>query len=185
MLALRRRMEELAVEAERAGRLPTLKLVSGYANYGPQRYDNFPDEFWVGVDLSVPIFDGFQSRHAIRGAERGAEIARLRYQSSLDAKQARVRDLARRLETGRLQLELTRQRAAAAQEQQRLADLNLRAERAGLSESLAARERRALAASDAIDSEFEQLQLWGDLHRELGRLTDRILEGSAPAHAAP
>jgi outer membrane protein TolC len=180
ILDLRRRMEDAAVAAARAGRLPTLKFVSGYTNYGPKRYDNFTDEVWVGVDLEIPIFDGFQSRHAIRGAERGAEIARLRYQSKFEFKRARVREFGKRLEMGRQRLEIVERRARAAQEQQRLADVNLRAERGGLRESLAAREERARLARKALDAELGQIELWASLQRELGRLTDEIL-GSTTA----
>ena len=47
------------VQAARAGRLPKLKFVTGYSHYGIKRFDNYDDELWVGVDFSIPIFDGF------------------------------------------------------------------------------------------------------------------------------
>jgi outer membrane protein len=178
ILELRRRMDEVGVEAARAGRLPTLTFVSGYTNYGPKRFDNFTDELWVGINLEIPLFDGFQSRHAIRGAERGAEIARLRYQSTVERKKARVRELLKRLETSQQRLVIAERRAKAAKEQQRLADVNLRAERGDLREALIAREQQIRFTREAIDSYFDQLALWASLQRELGRLSQEILRSA-------
>jgi outer membrane protein len=178
ILELKRRMDEVGVEAARAGRLPTLTFVSGYTNYGPKRFDNFTDELWVGINLEIPLFDGFQSRHAIRGAERGAEIARLRYQSTVERKRARVRELLKRLETSQQRLEIAERRAEAAKEQQRLADVNLRAERGDLRETLIAREQQIRFTWEAIDSYFDQLALWARLQRELGRLSQEILRSA-------
>ena len=175
ILDLRYRMQEASVAAAKAGRLPTMKFVSGYSNYGPKRYDAYTDEVWVGVDINVPIFDGFRSTSEIRGAEREAQIARLRYQKMLKAKRARVRELIRRLETGESRLDLARQRADSASEHVKLADLNLQAERGALTASMDARERHTRRALEAIDAEFAQLESWAQLQRELGRLTFSIL----------
>jgi len=183
ILELQRRMDEVGVAAARAGRLPTLTFVSGYTNYGPKRFDNFTDELWVGINLEIPLFDGFQSRHAIRGAERGAEIARLRYQSTVERKRARVRELLKRLEMSQQRLEIAERRAKAAKEQQRLADVNLRAERGDLREALIAREQQIRFTREAIDSYFDQLALWASLQRELGRLSQEILRSAAATPA--
>jgi outer membrane protein len=186
ILELRRRMDEVGVAAARAGRLPTLRFVTGYTNYGPKRFDNFKDELWVGINLSIPLFDGFQSRHAIRGAERGAEIARLRYQSTLERKRVRVRELLKRLETSQQRLEIAERRAEAAREQQRLADVNLRAERGDLRDALIGREQQIRFTREAIDSYSSHLALWASLQREVGRLSQEILRSAvAPPAAAP
>lgn len=182
ILDLRYRMQEASVAAAKAGRLPTMKFVSGYSNYGPKRYDAYTDEVWVGVDINVPIFDGFRATSEIRGAEREAQIARLRYQKTLKAKRARVRELIRRLETGEQRLELSRQRADSASEQVKLADLKLQAERGALTASMDARERHTRLALEAIDAEFSQLESWAQLQREIGRLTFSIL---GPVAAGP
>ncbi|MGI9590513.1 MAG: TolC family protein, partial [Myxococcota bacterium] len=175
ILDLRRRMQEASVAAAKAGRLPTIEFVSGYSHYGPKRFDAFEDEVWVGVDINVPIFDGFRTGSEIRGAEREAQIARLRYQQTLKAKRARVRELIRRLENGESRLDLTQQRAETALEKIKLSDLNLQAERGDLRGSVDARERHTRLALEAIDSEFAQLESWALLQRELGRLTFSIL----------
>jgi outer membrane protein len=185
MLDLRRRMDEASVAAAKANRLPTLRFVSGYSNYGPQRYDAYEDEIWVGVDLEVPIFDGGRTTHAIAGAQRQAEIARLRHQSTLDTKRARVRELVQRLDASIQRSELVQQRAAAAAEQLRLADLHLTAERGDVAGAVAARERHGQLARAAIASEYEQTELWGELQRELGRLSFEILGPVAKASPAP
>jgi len=175
ILDLRRRMQEATVAAAKAGRLPTIEFVSGYSHYGPKRFDAYNDEVWVGVDINVPIFDGFRSGSEIRGAEREVQIARLRYQSTLKAKRARVRELIRRLENGESRRDLARQRADAALQKVKLADLNLQAERGDLRGSVDARERHTQLALEAIDAEFAQIESWAQLQRELGRLTFSIL----------
>jgi outer membrane protein TolC len=185
MLDLRRRMDEASVAAAKANRLPTLRFVSGYSNYGPQRYDAYEDEVWVGVDLSVPIFDGGRTNHAIAGAQRQAEIARLRHQSTLDTKRARVRELVQRLDASTQRSQLAQQRADAAAEQLRLADLHLTAERGDVSGAVAARERHGQLARAAIATEYERTELWAELQRELGRLSFEILGPLAKASPAP
>lgn len=175
ILDLQRRIEDAQVSAAKAGRWPTLKFVTGYANYGPKRYDAYEDEVWVGVDLQVPIFDGFQSGHKIEGARRTAEIARLRHHSELEKKRVNVREMAQQLETGEERLALAERRAETAREQLRLADIGLRNERGDLRASLSARERLARASEEAIDSRIGQVLLWADLQRELGQLSDQLL----------
>jgi len=185
LLELRRRMDKVDVDAARAGRLPTLKLVTGYSHYGIKRFDNYDDEFWVGINLSIPVFDGFQSTHRIRGAEDQARIAAIRYDSTLESKRARVRDLLKRLETGRQRLAIARQRAQTSSDQRRLADLNLRAERGGLAEALAAREQLSRFEMEAIDAYFDQLELWASLQRELGQLSAELLAATPTPSATP
>jgi outer membrane protein TolC len=183
VLDLQRRMEERAVDAARADRLPKLKLVTGYSHYGIKRFDTYDDELWVGVDVQIPIFDGFHADHSVRGAEQGAAIARLRYDAALQSKQTQARDLLQRLETGRQRLALADRRAQAAAERQRLADLSLRAERGSLDAALAAREERARLEAEALDARFAQLELWASLQRELGRLASELAASPAPAVA--
>jgi len=181
ILDVRRRMELASVAAAKAGRLPTMKFVSGYSHYGPKRYDAYEDELWVGVDIEVPIFDGLRSNHAIQGAQRDAEIARLRYQQALAEKRAHVRELIWRLETGDERLGLARERAEAGAEQVRLANLNLQAERGDLRGAVSAREDHTRLALEAIDAEYEQVELWASLQREIGRLTFQVLGTVATA----
>jgi outer membrane protein len=173
LLQLRRRMDAASVDAAKATRLPKLKLVTGYSHYGIKRWDNYDDEFWVGIDLSIPIFDGFQSTHQIRAAEDQARIASIRYDSALQTKRARVRELLKRLDTGRKRLAIARRRAELGSEQQRLA------------EALAAREQLSRLETEAIDAYFDQLELWASLQRDLGRLSSKILGSGPPPGANP
>jgi outer membrane protein TolC len=153
--------------------------VGSYANYGPKRYDNFEDEATVGVNLEFHLFDGLQTRHAIGRAERDAAIAHIRYESALREKSARAQDLLRELETAGRRAELGERRADTAREQQRLADLALRAGRGSLDQALGARERVVQLDRDAADGRFHQLEVWARLQRELGSLAQAL--GAAPA----
>lgn len=181
ILDLRQRGEELAVLAERANRYPTLALDMGYRHLGSKRYDNFEDEFLVAVDFEVPLFDGFRSRYAIEGANKSAEIARLRYRDMLERKRARVRELAERLKVTSSRPELAERRARTAEERLRVADVNLRVGRAMLDDALNARVAYARDAAEAIEAGFDRILLWATLQREVGTLSNAILGESSAA----
>lgn len=184
VLDLRRRMEEASVSAASARRLPTLGLKAGYTNYGRDRFDLYQDEWRVGIDFRMPLFDGFQARSAVVGAMKGVEIARLRYQSMLETKRSRVRELATRLETAAGRLRLAERRAESSRERQHLTDLRLRSQRATLEEALSARERTAADTREAANSFFNRFELWTALQYEMGRLSSAIL-GSAASAGTP
>jgi len=179
-LDLRRRVEEATAKAASARRLPTLGFKAGYSHYGANRYDLFQDEVRVGVDFTMPIFDGFEARSAAAKATKGVQIARLRYQSRLELKQARVRELARRLESASERSILTQRRSESSRERQRLTDLRLQSQRATLEEALAARERTARDAEEAANAYFQRFDLWASLQYEMGQLAPTVM-GSQPA----
>lgn len=182
VLELRREMEQTKVGAASARRLPTLGFRAGYSHYGTDRFDLFKDEWRVGIDLRVPIFDGFEAKNAISGALKGAEIARLRYHSLLDSKRSRMQELARKLRSAEERLELARRRAEGAGERVRLTDLKLEASRSTLEQALTARERLAEAAQEATNAYFTRFDLWTALQYELGRLTVAVLGSRAGAN---
>jgi outer membrane protein TolC len=175
VLDLRQQADELALAAARANRYPTLALNAGYLNYGAKRFDNFNDEFVVGIDLEVNLFDGFRSWHQIEGASREAEIARVRYRSMLDEKRVRVRDLIHRFQMTEAQPELARRRAKMSLNRMRLANLNLKAQRGTVEEALAVQFGYARDAAGAIGAEFDRVLTWATLLREIGKLADEIV----------
>jgi outer membrane protein TolC len=181
VLDLKVRVEEANVAAARADRYPKLALQGGYNHYGINRYDNFADEAFIFVGMEVPVFDGFQIRSAISGAKKTAELARLRHKSALQRKTARVRELTRRLETANRRAAIAERRVAVVREQQRLADLRLRAQRAPLADSLAAREQTLREVVNAVDSRYQRIELWATLEREMGGLV-QLVAPSATDH---
>jgi outer membrane protein TolC len=184
VLELRAKMEELRAEAARAEAYPTLGLRGGYSHYGAKRFDNFDDELHVGVDFEVPLFSGFRIQHSVAGANKAAQIARLRYRSTLENKRTRIRDLSRQLAASRQRPELAQRKAKLADERLRIADLNLRAQKGSLDLSLAARAQSALEAEAAVEAEFEPVMLWAQLEQEAGLLSDTILGGAGATEPA-
>jgi outer membrane protein TolC len=184
ILDLQQQADEKAVAAARANRYPTLALNAGYLNYGAKRFDNFDDEFVVGIDLEVNLFDGFRTRHQIEGASKDAEIARVRYRSMLEEKRVRVRDLLERFQRTEKQPELARRRAQMARNRMRLANLNLKAQRGTLEEALAVQFGYARDAAGAIEAQFDRVLTWATLLREIGKLTEGIT-GGAGAETSP
>jgi outer membrane protein TolC len=184
ILKLQRDIEAKRLSAAKASRLPTLKMYGGYIHYGIKRFDNYEDELLVGVDLKIPIFDGFRAKNAIKGADKSSQIAQLRFRSILEAKRSRVSELAHQLRRSGERLELIERRVGTATEQQRLADLNLRAGRGALDESLAARERRTRFQHEAIDVRYRRVELWASMQRELGTLNAKLVASASPTSSA-
>lgn len=171
ILALRQRMEELSLDAARAGRYPTLAVRGGYFHYGTKRFNAFEQEIAVGFDLKVPVFDGFQTSASIDRASKAAEAARLRYEAVRAQKSARSRELARRVGAAVQQDELAARRAHIAAERQRLADASLQGDRGTVAQALAARTESARAAGEALDAELAAVRAWAALQREQGQLS--------------
>lgn len=185
ILGLRQRMEDLAVKAARAGRYPTLGVRGGYFHYGTKRFDAFEQEVAIGVDVNVPVFDGFRTSRNIDSATKAAEAARLRYEAMRNDKRARVRELQRALRVAARESALAERRVRIATERQRLADMSLQAQRGTLAQALEARAERARAALAAVDARLAGLRLWAQLQRETGRLKSSLVEDAAAPTAAP
>jgi outer membrane protein TolC len=174
MLELQTRMEEASVGAAKAERLPTLQLRGGWSHYGIKRFDNFKDEAYVFVGIHLPVFDGLQAKSAIRGARKARDVARLRYRSRIGEKGARAEGVAHRVAALEGEVAIAERRASASQSRLRLADRDLKAQRAPVSVALGARESALLNAESAIALRHRRLELWASLQHELGRLAEAI-----------
>jgi outer membrane protein len=181
ILDLRRRMEEASLAAARAERYPTLSMRGGYFHYGTKRFDAFESELAIGVDLHIPVFNGFKTSNAIEGASTALEAARLRCDAVRASKRARLRELARRLASNQRRPQLAERRARLAAERRRLADLALQEQRGAVSEALAARDEADRASRAAIDAYFDRVLLWARLEREAGALTTALVGEQARA----
>ncbi|MEO8603769.1 MAG: TolC family protein [bacterium] len=184
-LALRARMEELGVSVARAGYLPTLALRGGYFHYGTRRFDSFESELAIGVDLKIPVFDGFQTTNSVDGATKAAEAAKLRYDAMRADTRAHLRELVRQLRAAEQQPALAEKRAKMAAERQRLADLSLQGQRGSVPQSLSARADAVREARAAIDARLEPLRLWAALQRDTGRLAAALAPPPFDAPPAP
>ena len=182
ILDLRRQIGDASVSETEAMRWPTLVLRGGYANYGIKRFDEFQDAGYIFMGMEVPLFDGFQNHHAIGGAKKATEIARLRYRSGVASMRQGLVALNRELDVLARRAALAERQAASAAEQLAVADLNLDAERGSLDQALLARERRLLRETEAIELRFAKLEIWARLQRELGRLASAL---GAEATARP
>lgn len=174
ILDLRRRMEETTLAQARAERYPTLSMRGGYFHYGTRRFDAFQSEAAIGVDLQIPVFDGFRASSAIEGASEALEAARLRYDATRASKRAQLEELARRLAATSRQPELAERRARLAAERRRLADLALQGQRGSVSDALAARDEMSRTGRAALDARYDRILLWADYEREAGLLANTV-----------
>ncbi|MBX3027939.1 TolC family protein [bacterium] len=170
ILALRQRMEELTLDAARAGRYPTLAVRGGYFHYGTKRFNAFEQEVAVGVDLKIPVFDGFLASANVDRATKAAEAARLRYQAVQQQKRTRADELERRVRAAVQQQELAARRARISAERLRLADASLQGQRGSLGQALAARADAARDARAVVEAQIESVRAWAALQRERGHL---------------
>jgi outer membrane protein TolC len=185
ILAARLHADEVRVSAARAERFPTVGVVAGYTHYGTNRYDSYVDEMHAGIDVKMPLFDGFRTAHSIAEASKDLEIARIRHQSMLDTKRTGVRKLARQLAAAQQRAKLAHRQELLSAERLKLADLNLRAQRGDLDAALAARAERNRDGQFAVDADFEAIQLWATLERETGRLARAIVGEPETEEAKP
>ncbi|HSP96629.1 MAG TPA: TolC family protein [Candidatus Dormibacteraeota bacterium] len=185
ILALRQRMEELTLDAARAGRYPTLAVRGGYFHYGTKRFSAFEQELAIGVDLKVPVFDGFQASANIDRATKAADAARLRYDAVHEEKRDRAAELERRVGAALQQEALATRRAKIAAERLRLADASLKGQRGSLLEALAARADAIRDARGLVDAQLESVRAWAALQRERGHLAVALVgeEAAAPQAA--
>ncbi len=174
-LDIRRRLERVRAEAARAGRLPTVGLRGGYSHYGTNRYDDFPDEWHIGVDLRVPLFDGGRTRHAAAAARNSEQIAEIEYEQALVRKHRRVSELYFRLGATERSEQLAVRSERNALRRLELAEMRLRAKRGAVVEVVSALDHYRAAALAAVDGRFERLRAWAALERELGRLSSRLI----------
>jgi outer membrane protein TolC len=184
-LELRKRMEELGLSAARAGYLPTLAVRGGYFHYGTRRFDSFESELAVGVDLKIPVFDGFQTSNTVDGATKAAEAARLRYDVMREDTRAHLRELMRQLRAALQEPAVAEKRAKMAAERQRLADLSLQGQRGSVGQALTARADASREARAAVEAKLAPLRLWAALQRETGRLTATLAPGAVEPPAEP
>jgi outer membrane protein TolC len=181
ILALRQRMEELTLDAARAGRYPTLAVRGGYFHYGTKRFNAFEQELAIGVDLKVPVFDGFQTTNNVERATKASAAARLRYQAVHEQKRARADDLERRVRAAVQQEQLAARRAKISAERLRLADASLQGQRGSLAEALAARTEAVRAARAVVEAQIESVRAWAALQRERGHLAVALAGPEAAA----
>ncbi|MFQ5664832.1 MAG: TolC family protein [Candidatus Binatia bacterium] len=185
LLGLRAQMEEQNVQAARAERLPTVALTGEYSNFGPKRFDNFQDEFRLGVEARLTLFDGLQTRNAIAKAEKGLAVARLRHDAALALRREQIDAMIRRLAAARRSTELAARRAVDAKERLRLAGIRLRTGQNTIATAADALEGWARIAHAAVDARFDQFVLWSRLEHARGRLAKTLgspAAGSAPMH---
>lgn len=184
ILDLQRRMQEASVSVKRAARYPSLQLRGGYAHYGINRFDNFKDEAFVFVGMEIPLFDGFQAASAVAGARKAASAARLQLEAALSAKRARIVDLRRRLEIANQRARLGGRRVSASLEAQRLVDLQLKSQRMRIEDAQRARENTRRDRQLLADLQFQRVELWATLQRELGVLAESVTQAGRTAPAA-
>ncbi len=149
---------EAGVEAARASRYPSVNFAGNYSWRGDS-YLDFGDAFdrdytWsVGLNMSVPIFDGLRTRYSV-------DRAALELRGARRERQAAERDVEREVHRALLDLENASQNLAASRRSVQLAEETLRL----------AREQYRLGAASLLEVNASQLDLVNAQYQEVQAL---------------
>ncbi len=174
ILDVQRRIAELGVRTARAGKYPTVAIGAGYTHYGAKRFDNFDDEMRVGIDFRMPVFEGHRVGHAVAGATKDSEIARLRQEDVLRDKQLQIDEATARWRTALQRLPLASQRQRLAEERVRLSELELEADRGSVGIAVATRRELDVVTREATEAAYAPLLAWAQLLNHAGLLRQRL-----------
>lgn len=144
--ALERRVDaaEHSVRAARAGYLPHLSVVANYDLHS-RDFTAQDESFFVGVMLKIPLFDGWQTRAAVRESralqrELVAQLRRERLNVALD-----VRRAYRGVKDARARVAVTQQAIEQAAESLREIEQRYASETATITELIDARVQHTMA----------------------------------------
>ncbi|MGE0159337.1 MAG: TolC family protein [Gemmatimonadales bacterium] len=162
---------EDAVSATRAGRLPRLTAAIDEGFYG-RRYGNLLNTYSWSVRLTVPLFDGLERSSLLR--EEESRVREIGYRLE-DLREDIVFQVRRSL----LDLEAAQELAAAAEERQRLAELEVEQEnervRAGVAGTADA-VRAAMRLNEARTARLDALSALQESRVGLAAATGTVVE---------
>ncbi|MDZ7400752.1 MAG: TolC family protein [candidate division KSB1 bacterium] len=93
-IRLQQQMSQSQIALAKSGNKPNLFLFSGYNvvnGFDPLNPDKFVDNYNVGVQLAVPLFDGFATSHKVQQAELQQQQIKLQEQEIEDLIRLQVR----------------------------------------------------------------------------------------------
>jgi outer membrane protein len=93
-IRLQQQMNQSQVSLAKSGNKPNLFLFSGYNvvnGFDPMNPDKFVDNYNIGVQLAVPLFDGFATSHKVQQAELQFEQTQLQEHEIKDLIKMQVR----------------------------------------------------------------------------------------------
>lgn len=93
-IRLQQQMSQSQIALAKSGNKPNLFLFSGYNvvnGFDPLNPDKFVDNYNIGVQLAMPLFDGFATSHKVQQAELQQHQIRLQEQEMKDLVRLQVR----------------------------------------------------------------------------------------------
>ncbi|WP_152527064.1 TolC family protein [Halomonas sp. PBN3] len=169
-----------AVRDARGERLPEVDLV---AETQTNRGDDWEgrDDWYVGVTLSVPLFDGGVLRKRVNQAEFEQQQYRQRLRGVVDDVTTEARAAFGGLQTAEQRLRSARRALEEAEEALRIETRKYRAGRSTVTDLLSAEAARWTALANLNQAEYERFVADIRLYRALGRLTPALFtDGASP-----
>ncbi len=165
---------DAALSVAEKGRYPTLSASFGYSwndRAFPQDGQVFKRDYnWnVGVFLSWPIFDRFQTKANIQSTKAQHRIAEYNLQQAKIDAVLDVKQIILNLEQATERLQLAEETVAAAEENSRLAEERYRVGAGTILETIQANASLTSAQASLIDARVDYLINRADLQRATGR----------------
>ncbi|HSH41828.1 MAG TPA: TolC family protein, partial [Arenicellales bacterium] len=162
----------------RGERLPEVDLV---AETQTRRGDDWEgrDDWYVGMTLSVPLFDGGILRKRVNQAEFEQQRYRQRLRGVVDDVTTEARAAFGGLQTAEQRLRSARQSLDEADEALRIETQSYRAGRSTVTDLLSAEAERWTALANLNQAEYERFVADIRLYRALGRLAPTLFVDGA------
>ena len=162
----------------RGERLPEVDLVAETQTRRGGDWEG-RDDWYVGVTLSVPLFDGGSRRKRVNQAELEQRQYRQRLRGVVDDVTTEARAAFGGLQTAEQRLQSARRALAEAEEALRIETRKYRAGRSTVTDLLSAEAARWTTLANLNQAEYERFVADIRLYRALGRLTPALFVGAA------
>ncbi len=167
-------MNEQSVKLIKAGNLPQVALVGGYAVSNPNVYNGFERKFggvWnIGVLVRVPVWNWGDVAYKVRAAKGASAIATLELDEAKEKIELQVNQSSFRLNEANKKLKLAKASTRRAEENLRTANIGFRE---GVIQSTTVMEAQTAwlqAQSQRIDAEIDVRLSQTNLQKALGTL---------------
>ena len=167
-------MNEQSVKLIKAGNLPQVALVGGYAVSNPNMYNGFERKFggvWnIGVLVRVPVWNWGDVAYKVRAAKGASAIATLELDEAKEKIELQVNQSSFRLNEANKKLKLAKASTRRAEENLRTANIGFRE---GVIQSTTVMEAQTAwlqAQSQRIDAEIDVRLSQTNLQKALGTL---------------
>ncbi|MGI6231461.1 MAG: TolC family protein [Prevotella sp.] len=152
-------ISEQNVRLARSNYYPHVALVGGYTISNPNTYDGFQRKFGgafnIGVGVTIPVWNWFETRYKIRAAKTSTAIAQLNLRDTQEKIQLQVTQGQFKLNEAHKRLAMANSNLASANENLRCANVGFKEGVMDVTDVMEAQTAWQKAQSDKIDAQVQ------------------------------